>query len=76
MSSTRADSEKSRQTRICLVVMGAKGAVPKIVNRCYPLNSNKRLMMAKSRDARKDIKKKPLKSIQEKRKAKQERKPK
>jgi len=31
-------------------------------------------MMAKPRDARKDVKKKPLKSIQEKRKAKQEKK--
>jgi hypothetical protein len=30
--------------------------------------------MAKSRDARKDVKKKPLKSIQEKRKAKQAKK--
>jgi hypothetical protein len=32
--------------------------------------------MAKSRDARKDVKKKPLKSIQEKKKDKQAKKPK
>jgi hypothetical protein len=40
---------------------------------CYE-HSFRRLVMAKSKDVRKDVKKKPAKSIMEKRKAKQEKK--
>jgi hypothetical protein len=40
----------------------------------YYAHSNRRPVMAKSQDARKDVKKKPAKTIKEKRKAKLEKK--